>query len=109
MKKASPTRDEMRAEYARQDLGRLVRGKYAARYAKATNVVVIDAALTNAFPNSEAVNEALRGLLAVATSAARLRRAKRPAAARDAATIEVTAATAGRASPRRQKTVSVRK
>lgn len=71
MKKARPPIDEMRAEYRRQDLGPLVRGKYAARYAKATNVVVIDPALTKAFPNSEAVNEALRGLLTLATSATR--------------------------------------
>lgn len=72
MKTTKPRSDEMRAEYRREDLGPLIRGKYAARYAKATNVVVIDPALTKAFPNSEAVNEALRGLLAVATSATRL-------------------------------------
>ena len=72
MKTTKPRSDEKRAEYRREDLGPLVRGKYAARYAKATNVVVIDPALTKAFPNSEAVNEALRGLLAVATSATRL-------------------------------------
>jgi hypothetical protein len=47
----------------------LVRGKYAARYAKATNIVVIDPALTKVFPNNEAVDDALRGLLAVATAA----------------------------------------
>ena len=62
----------MRAQYEREDLGPLVRGKYAARYARATNVVVIDPALTKAFPNSEAVNEALRGLLSIATSATRI-------------------------------------
>ena len=71
MKPAKPPDDEMLPEYRREDLGPLTRGKYAARYAKATNVVVIDPALTKAFPNSEAVNEALRGLLTVATSAAR--------------------------------------
>lgn len=69
MKKASNKDDEMRAEYTPADLGPLVRGKYAARYAKATNVVVIDPALTKAFPNNEAVNDALRSLLAVATAA----------------------------------------
>jgi hypothetical protein len=80
MKKAKPLSDDMRVEYRREDLGPLVRGKYAARFAKATNVVVIDPALTKAFPNGEAVNEALRGLLAVATSAIRATpRAKRPA------------------------------
>ncbi len=72
MKKAETPPDEMRPEYRREDLGTLVRGKYAQRYAKATNVVVIDPALTKAFPNGEAVNEALRGLLTVATSATRI-------------------------------------
>ena len=69
MKKAKVKDDDMRAEYSRTDLGPLVRGKYAARYAKATNVVVIDPALTKAFPNNEAVNDALRSLLALATAA----------------------------------------
>ena len=70
MKKAKPEGDEMRVEYRREDLGPLVRGKYAARYAKSTNVVVIDPNLTRVFPNSEAVNGALRSLLTVATAAA---------------------------------------
>lgn len=69
MKKTSIKSDEMRAEYSQVDLGPLVRGKYAARYAKATNIVVIDPALTKAFPNNEAVNDALRSLLTVATAA----------------------------------------
>jgi len=68
MKKANIKDDDMRVEYARTDLGPLVRGKYASRYAKATNVVVIDPTLTKAFPNNEAVNAALRSLLAVATA-----------------------------------------
>ena len=68
MKKASVTEDKMKPEYSRADLGPLVRGKYAVRYAKATNVVVIDPALSKAFPNNEAVNNALRSLLAVATA-----------------------------------------
>jgi hypothetical protein len=67
MKKPENDTDEMRAEYRREDLGPLIRGKYATRYAKATNVVVIDEELTKAFPNTEAVNEALRSLLTVAT------------------------------------------
>ena len=69
MKKAKSEGDEMRAEYRREDLGPLVRGKYAARYAKSTNVVVIDPNLTRVFPNSAAVNDALRSLLSVATAA----------------------------------------
>lgn len=71
MKKSEKLKDEMRSEYRREDLGVLTRGKYAARYAKATNVVVIDKALSKAFPNTEAVNDALRSLLTVATAATR--------------------------------------
>ena len=71
MKKPEKPQDEMRSEYRREDLGTLVRGKYAARYAKSTNVVVIDKALSKAFPNTEAVNGALRSLLTVATAATR--------------------------------------
>ncbi len=71
MKKDELVDDVMRAEYRREDLGPIVRGKYAARYAKATNVVVIDDSLTQAFPNTEAVNNALRSLLTVATAATR--------------------------------------
>lgn len=69
MKKAESDDVEMRAEYRREDLGPLVRGKYAARYAKSTNVVVIDPSLTQVFPNSEAVNDALRSLMTIATAA----------------------------------------
>ena len=69
MKKARTKDDEMRVEYRREDLGPLVRGKYAARYAKATNVVVIDPKLTKVFPNSAAVNDALRSLLSIASTA----------------------------------------
>ena len=68
MNKASVKATEMKTEYSRSNLGPLVRGKYAARYAKATNVVVIDHALSKAFPNNEAVNNVLRSLLTVATA-----------------------------------------
>jgi hypothetical protein len=74
MKKANIKDDEMRAEYTRADIGPLVRGKYAARYAKATNIVVIEPALAKVFPNNEAVNDALRSLLAVATAATGIRK-----------------------------------
>jgi hypothetical protein len=69
MKKAKTKDDDMRAEYRREDLGPLVRGKYAAEYAKATNVVVIDPKLAKVFPNSESVNDALRSLLTIASAA----------------------------------------
>jgi hypothetical protein len=59
------TDDEMRDEY---DFTGGVRGKYAARYAKGTNVVVLDRDVAEVFPTSEAVNEALRALATVIRS-----------------------------------------
>ena len=64
MKKASrKPADELRPEYKRSDFGALIRGKYAQRVAEATNVVVLDPQVAQAFPNDRAVNKALRGLL----------------------------------------------
>lgn len=51
----------MKAEY---DFTGGVRGKYAEQYRQGTNVILLDPELSKAFPDSEAVNEALRGLLA---------------------------------------------
>ena len=64
--------DELRPEYRRSDFGTLVRGKYAARLARESNVVVLEPEVARAFPNDKAVNEALRGLLEVAATTARL-------------------------------------
>jgi len=73
MKKASRKAvDELRTEYKRSDFGKLVRGKYAARLGAETNVVVLDPEVAKAFPNDKAVNEALRGLLDVTETTARL-------------------------------------
>lgn len=66
--------DDLRPEYRRSDFGKLVRGKYAARIATETNVVVLEPEIAQAFPNAKAVNEALRGLLDVAATTARLTR-----------------------------------
>lgn len=60
-RKAGP---EMRAEY---DFSGGVRGRYSAKYQQGTNVVLLDPDLARAFPESKAVNEALRALLALAT------------------------------------------
>jgi len=49
----------MRAEY---DFSKGARGKYAARYAAGTNVVLLDRDVAEVFPPLEAVNEALRAL-----------------------------------------------
>ena len=69
MKKAE---GEMRAEYKRSDFVKLERGKFFKEVAKGTSVALIDPKLAKAFPTSEAVNEALRGLLALADEAARI-------------------------------------
>lgn len=57
------TNDEMRDEYDLSSLKRGERGKYAKRLREQSNVVVIDDDLTQAFPNSKAVNDALREFL----------------------------------------------
>jgi hypothetical protein len=49
----------MRPEY---DFGGGVRGKYAERFAKGTNVIVLDPDVAAVFSDSKAVNEALRVL-----------------------------------------------
>jgi len=56
-------RDQMRSEY---DFSGGVRGKYADRYRKGTNVVLLDPEVAAAFPDSSSVNDALRALLAIA-------------------------------------------
>ncbi len=54
MKKNS---DEVRDEY---DFRAGVRGKYASRYARGSNVVVLDPDVAAKFGTSEAVNDVLR-------------------------------------------------
>lgn len=61
--------DEMLPEYKRSDFTKVVRGKYADRLRKSSNVVVIDPDLTKVFPNAEAVNAALRSLSEIAKRA----------------------------------------
>ncbi|MGI9077509.1 MAG: hypothetical protein ACR2G6_09300 [Gemmatimonadaceae bacterium] len=55
--------DELLPEY---DLRGGVRGKYAARYAAGTNVVLLAPDVAEHFPDSTAVNDALRALVAIA-------------------------------------------
>jgi hypothetical protein len=50
---------EMLDEY---DFSEGVRGKYAARYAEGTNIVVLSPDVAEVFTDSESVNEALRAL-----------------------------------------------
>ncbi len=45
------------------DFSKGVRGKYAERYKKGTNIVLLDPDVAKEFPNAEAVNDALRGVI----------------------------------------------
>ncbi len=53
--------DEMLPEY---DFSGGERGKYAERYARSVNIVLLDPDVAEVFPDSDAVNRALRGLAA---------------------------------------------
>ena len=83
MKKAKPRqheaivdRDTMRPEY---DFSGAVRGVTAARYAKGTNIVVVDPEVLDVFPTSGAVNEALRALAPVLRRRQATRKGKKAA------------------------------
>jgi hypothetical protein len=69
MKKVRREADELRSEYKRSDFGKLERGRYYDRVKGSSNVVVLDADLAAVFPNSAAVNKALRSLVEVARKA----------------------------------------
>lgn len=66
MKKSSLVKDsfEMKAEY---DFSKGIRGKYAKAFASGTNIVVLDPDVAAVFPDSKAVNEALRVIVRVAS------------------------------------------
>ena len=67
MRMTGATKDTLRSEYNRSDFpGGLVRGKYAKAAAASSNIAVLEPELAAAFPNSAAVNDALRAILQVA-------------------------------------------
>jgi len=61
--------DELRKEYRREELGRGVRGKFYREYQRGTNLVLLRPEVAEAFPTSEAVNDALASLIEVANRA----------------------------------------
>ncbi len=73
MKKLREKNGEVLQEY---DFAKGVRGKYARRYARGTNVVVLEPDVAKLFPNAEAVNNSLRSLAKI------IRRRKSPASQR---------------------------
>ncbi len=58
--------DEMRPEYDPSQLKGRVRGKYVERYQSGTNLILLESDVQAAFPDSGAVNDALRMLMKVA-------------------------------------------
>jgi len=75
-RRLDPDRDTMRPEY---DFSGGVRGVTAARYRQGTNIVLLDPAVMDVFPDTASVNEALLDLAPV------LRRRRRTAATRRSA------------------------
>jgi len=63
--------DDMRPEYA---FSGAVRGKYYERFRQSSNVVLLDPDVSEAFPNSESVNQALRALASAARKSGRVMR-----------------------------------
>ena len=60
-------KDELRPEYKRSDFPNgFVRGKYAKRLKESSNIVVLNPEVAQAFPNEEAVNDALLSLIHIA-------------------------------------------
>jgi hypothetical protein len=53
----------MRREYDFATMKGGIRGKHVKRYREGTNIVLLEPDIAEAFPNDEAVNQALRGVL----------------------------------------------
>ena len=58
--------EELLPEYDFSNMTGGVRGKYIERYKTATNIVLLDPDVAQAFPTSDSVNEALRLLMQIA-------------------------------------------
>jgi hypothetical protein len=63
MKKTPRPEPDLRPEY---DFSGGVRGKYARRAARGSNVVLLEPDVARAFPDAKAVNTALRALAGIA-------------------------------------------
>ncbi len=68
MKKANNKKmsDDLRPEYDLSKLKKGVRGKYAKRFQKGTNLVLLSPDVAKYFPDEQSVNDALRSLVSIA-------------------------------------------
>ena len=60
---------EIRAEYSSTDFGKLTRGKFHKQVVESSNVVILDSTVAREFPNSVAVNKALKAIISKRTLA----------------------------------------
>ena len=71
MKKTNvQAKDDLRPEYDLSQLRGGVRGKYAERYRKGTNLVHLESDVAKVFVDDESVNETLRTLMKIAKAQA---------------------------------------
>jgi hypothetical protein len=61
----------LRPEYDFASMKGGVRGKYLKRFREGSNIVLLEPEVAEAFPNDEAVNQALRGVLDTARAVRR--------------------------------------
>jgi hypothetical protein len=73
-KNAKRESEDLRSEY---DFSGAVRGKYAVRFSRGTNVVVLAPDVAKAFKGSKAVNDALRSQLSRKAARRTRRKARR--------------------------------
>ncbi len=68
MKKANNKKktDELRPEYDLAKIKGGVRGKYARRFKKGTNLILLSPDVAEYFPDEQSVNDALRSLVSIA-------------------------------------------
>jgi hypothetical protein len=73
MKKANKKNktDDLRPEYDLSKLKGGVRGKYAKRFQKGTNLVLLSPDVAKYFPDEQSVNDALRSLVNIAKTGLR--------------------------------------
>lgn len=69
-KTKSAENDTLRPNYTRASLGKGVRGKHYGRYGAGTNLVALAPDVAEVFETPQAVNDALRSLIAIAEKTA---------------------------------------